>query len=353
MKHFGLIAVVLVSCGTDDCSAGTVDMDGRCIESTDTGMTDSGPDTGDTDAAADAPMACGGACMGATPHCDTDTDTCVACLGNTHCDESAPVCGAGGVCGPCTGPADCAAYPDAPVCGDSGAVDGMCVACVGDSDCTDADAGKCDTGTNTCVPCDDSDQCTEDDAGVCDMSGESGVCVECTIDTEETACGLFSCNPATNECTETTRGDVEACEACVADSECEADHYCVPMTYQDVDRGGYCLLDAMVGGCTRPRSIADNRTSLSGRAGRCCGLSEALATCEAVLALEAGTMCGRLEDPPCPESGLCEEVGDLAGMHCTYECSGGIQCPDAPEPGAVCNDRDGTSTVDYCGGRDS
>ncbi len=161
IKCLSVCLAAVVACGTDDCPAGTVDMDGRCIEATDTGMNDGGPDTGDTDAGADAPMACGGACMGGTPHCDTDTDTCVACLDDEHCDEMAPVCGAGGVCGPCTGPADCAAYPDTPVCGDSGAVDGTCVGCAGDSDCTDADAGKCDTSTNTCVPCDDSDQCTE------------------------------------------------------------------------------------------------------------------------------------------------------------------------------------------------
>ena len=36
-----------------------------------------------------------------------------------------------------------------------------------------------------------------------------------------TDCGDFSCDPATNECTTTMRGTLEACEACVADSECE------------------------------------------------------------------------------------------------------------------------------------
>jgi hypothetical protein len=318
------------------CRAGFMPVGDRCESTTDTGMNDSGPDTGDTDAGADAPMACGGACMGATPHCDTDTDTCVACLDNTHCDESAPVCGAGGVCGPCTGPTDCSAYPDAPVCGDSGAVDGMCVACVGDSDCTDADAGKCDTGTNTCVPCDDSDQCTEDGAGICDMSGESGVCVECTIDTEETACGEFSCNPATNECTETERTMTPRCGACAADSECIADHFCVPMNFAAAPHGSYCLPPVPGGACPQGfRVVLEDRLSASGNMDSYCGIDEVNVTCEAVRAL--GVDCS---ESACPTGGRCETEAGL-GTFCTYSCGSFINCPQ----GAPTDTCDGG----YCG----
>ncbi len=343
MRTIGLISIlgVLAGCTSLECDPGFHVEGDACVPDVapDTGMSDSGPDTGDTDAGTDAPMACGGACTGAMPHCDTDTDTCVACLDDSHCDEMAPVCSAGGVCGPCTGPADCAAYPDALVCGDSGAADGTCVACAGDSDCTDADAGKCDTTTNTCVPCDDSDQCTEDGAGICDMSGESGLCVECTIDTEETACGLFSCNPATNECTETERGDVTRCGACVADSECGLpDDRCVPMNFMGTPRAtGYCLKQFDTG-CVRPHSVpTDARASLSGAAAETyCGVLEASVTCEAVQDLIDDTACG--SDDECGAEGLedgrCETVNGTA-ERCTYDCTGASECTGATMCGAA------------------
>ncbi len=353
MRTIGLISIlgVLAGCTSLECDPGFHVEGDACVPDgmTDGGEDDAGSDGGDgDDAGTDAPMACGGACMGATPHCDTDTDTCVACLDASHCDESAPVCGAGGVCGPCTGPADCSEYPDAPVCGDSGAADGTCVACAGDADCTDADAGKCDTATNACVPCDDSDQCTEDGAGVCDMTGESGVCVECTVD-DESACGGNSCHPTTQTCTGTALGSVRLCESCAADSECPTNARCVPLQFMAADRGTYCLTDRdSAGGCERPfAATLTGRTTASGvEERRFCGPNEALVTCEAVRALLDDAMCPGGMDEECPMSGLCESVDGLANR-CTYACSDPTQCKAPPSAGNTCGD---TAPNDYCGG---
>ncbi len=341
MRHLGSMAALLLlaNCGTDDCPEGTVDMDGRCVMA-DAGRHDAGSDGGDgDDAGTDAPMACGGACMGATPHCDTDTDTCVACLDNTHCDESAPVCGAGGVCGPCTGPADCAAYPDALVCGDSGAADGTCVACAGDADCMDADAGKCDTGTNTCVPCDDSDQCTEDGAGVCDMSAESGVCVECNAG-DETACGDNVCDVEAMTCTETPAEMTGNCQECVSDRQCSEGRVCVPMVFGPGDTfvGNFCLWreDASGGGgpggaCSTVAPYVDGEvvTTISGATDvSVCGL--AFTTCVGL---------NHARDMPCEtpfddddvcgvtglDDGLCRRQ-DAASVLCTVRCAGDSDC---------------------------
>ncbi len=344
MRTIGLISIlgVLAGCTSLECDPGFHVEGDACVPDVapDTGMSDSGPDTGETDdAGTDAPMACGGACMGGTPHCDTDT--CVACLDNTHCDESAPVCGTGGVCGPCTGPTDCSAYPDTPVCGDSGAVDGTCVGCAGDSDCANADAGKCDTATNTCVPCDDSDQCTEDGAGVCDMSGESGLCVECNAD-DETACGDNVCDVTAMTCTETPAEMTGLCGECVSDRQCSPGRVCVPMTYMDLDTpetsiGNFCLwredadapVGAPAGSCpgVPPYFRSTEVTSLSGETVDVCTLRAS--TCPA-LADYSTTSCATPgdSDDTCGAGlgdGLCRNVSGETNR-CTMRCNSDDDC---------------------------
>ncbi len=86
-------------------------------------------------------------CTGATPVCDTSTNTCVACVAN-------PDCAAGTVCinKMCT--PGCAA--DHASCGaDGGDCDvdaGVCRQCIKDADCGGANP-RCDVETFQCVPC--------------------------------------------------------------------------------------------------------------------------------------------------------------------------------------------------------
>ena len=273
---------------------------------------DGGPDTGTVDAGA-----CGMPCTGETPHCNESTGACAACVLDAHCDD--------GVCD-----------------------DGTCVQCAEDADCVSADAARCDTETNTCAPCTDSAQCAGvEGAGVCG----DGTCVECTPDTEVDQCGVNSCDPATRTCSDIERGTRRACEACVSDSDCRADHRCLPMEYQGEPReGGYCLKRASAG-CAEPFAVlVEGRPSLSGIAeASYCGINESTVSCEAVRGLLDNVQCPGGEDAECPGPGaLCRTVGALANR-CTYECAGASECLEAPASGHTCDigDTDGPT---YCGG---
>lgn len=271
--------------------------------------------------------------------CDPAAATCVACLGDGDCtDEVCLVDAADSTNNECVG---CVDSDDCS--GDTGTCDtdsNECVGCLMDSDCTDPAMAKCDTGTNTCVECDSSTQC----AGTGENECVAGACVECTEGTAEDDCGDFSCNPATNECTETERGSVTRCGACVSDTDCGLDDdRCVAMDFMGAARdGGYCLKRGSTG-CLPPyTSPTEERASLSGAAPeQYCGIREDLTTCEAVRDLVDGSSCDM--DTECGAEGLtdgrCETV-NLTTNRCTYDCGGTDEC----RSGTIC----GTNGM-YCG----
>lgn len=140
-----------------------------------------------------------------------------------------------------------------PLCRES---DGMCVACLADTDCTAADASSCDEAAGTCGPCMASAECTHvAGLGVCDDADGTGECVECTPATETTDCADESCDPATRECSGIMRASRLSCQSCVSDSDCmNADDRCVALEYMDAPRGGYCLrLESA--GCMNPYRV--------------------------------------------------------------------------------------------------
>jgi hypothetical protein len=290
-----------------------------------------------------------------------DGGTCI----DVDCPPDRPICTEELQCVQCT--ADDATYCSARalVC-DIGS--STCVECLGNSNCTAADAARCDA--KECGRCDDNAQCTgidglPGDANACD----DGVCVDCTPDTEASACpNNKSCNPDTRQCTNTDVGSIEVCEPCVADSECGEDgsaseaYRCAEMRYEgqrypDGDTG-FCLKVFSVGGCEQPYAIRiSDRPSLSGDPLESyCGINEILATCPAVRALDQNQpQCPRGEDTECPESGLCRDVGGLSNK-CTYRCEtegdNAVEClPDNPpgRPGTTCGSS-GSGGDPYCGG---
>src|SRR4030095_760807 len=132
-------------------------------------------------------------CSGSTPICDTSTNTCVPCTGDPQCGGG--VCDEpNGTCVECVASSDCPG--DTPVCQNhacEGCTDdtqcapgvcdetsGKCVACLLNSDCSGR-TPICDTSTNTCVPCTGDPQCAGfANTPACDeLSGE---CVQCTFD---------------------------------------------------------------------------------------------------------------------------------------------------------------------------
>lgn len=74
---------------------------------------------------------------------------CVECEESSDCGAGAPVCDPGALsCDGCVDADDCAAYADAPVCGDEGA----CRVCLAGDECA---SGVCDTAAGGCVAADD------------------------------------------------------------------------------------------------------------------------------------------------------------------------------------------------------
>lgn len=213
------------ACDDDDegaCPDGSTARDGRCI-GPDTGHDagDAQVDASDTDApdTGACPMTCAlpqvcdasGACVrcltdaecgGETPRCLERA--CVACstaTASTDCNAPTALCSAAGSCVECTGATDCTT-PALAGCNDAG--EGA--ACTRDGDCVG-------TGLAACV---------------------SGVCLECSA-TNETACDGNSCDPVAFACTETPTGRTGRCRTCLADSECEADHYCIALQYMGAE----------------------------------------------------------------------------------------------------------------------
>ncbi len=246
--------------------------------------------------------------------------TCVECRDGSDCGAEAPVCAAG-TCGDCRSDEDCLAHPDTPIC-----AGGACMGCAEDADCTDPAMARCDLTTGRCAPCDEGIQCAGTGLAIC----ASGVCVECTV-ADESACGDNSCDPATGICTETPRGSVRRCGACLADSECAfADDRCVPMQLMGGAReGGYCLKPLSTG-CVEPYAVpTEERASLSGAAPQAyCGIREDLTTCEAVLDLVDNAACTVASDCGVAgvDDGRCEIVNGLVDR-CTYGCDTASECP--------------------------
>ena len=280
-----------------------------------------------------------------------DASAADASLDASAPDASAPDAGPCGSC-PASAPVcDVAASPPACVqctASDASACTGMtpmcdptmntCVACLEHGDCTDPTRAQCLDGA--CVPCDAAAQCAG--RANAELCAADGACVECTLD-DESACGENSCDPAARACTGTRRGSLVTCEACVADSECMADHRCIPMDFDGDHVGDFCMRVHGGTDCVRPfTSLLTDRASLSGApAETYCGIDEGTVSCAAVRALQLSHGCaGGVSECMAPGA-LCRGVGGTSNQ-CTYACGTNNECPPSG-PASTC--RGG-----YCGG---
>lgn len=293
------------------------------------------------DAAVDAGCTSAEVCSVSTPVCRAGE--CIACATHADCArfEDTPACGPAGACVTCTSDRNerCTGY--APTC--DPAVN-SCVACVADADCKTEQQPACGADRK-CAVCKEDADCSRF-GKVCDT--KSSACVQCRPETEEADCRTdracdaerqdcagTACDPQLFSCTTRRRGSVALCEACVSDSECMADHRCIPMTYgadgTRTELGGFCLKVATTG-CTEPfRAAAITRASLSGAAATAyCGINEAVTSCAAIQALRADRDCTVVDD--CDASGArCESVAFGTTKTCTYGCSSDRDCPsDVP-----------------------
>ncbi|MBX3275712.1 MAG: hypothetical protein KF729_35960, partial [Sandaracinaceae bacterium] len=150
-------------------------------------------------------------CGGATPRCDTTTNTCVGCLADGDCGGATPRCDPmARACVECVGAADCndgvecttdvcfggaCMNPTRPagdpcssgVCSGAGA---MCVGCLDDSHCPGTT--RCDTAARTCVGCITAADC--EDGNECTTHACTASACSTTPVAEGTACSAGICD---------------------------------------------------------------------------------------------------------------------------------------------------------------
>jgi hypothetical protein len=188
-------------------------------------------------------------CGGATPVCDTTTNTCVQCTSAANCSGATPICGSNNKCQACVGDGECGALndPARSTCAASGAcvqctaanstqcagttavcntTTNKCVQCLASTSCSGA-TPICATATNTCRGCSAASDCVTLGIAGHLACGSSGACVQCTDNT--------TCSGVTPICATSTN----SCRACAADSECSAIGPGVCMSQSD----GHCATD--------------------------------------------------------------------------------------------------------------
>ncbi|MGC4118388.1 MAG: PPC domain-containing protein [Myxococcales bacterium] len=293
-----------VDCGTTACTGATPACDSAtntcvatCAAETDaqfcTRLASQGKVCGSITAAnncgASKTVDCGTtACTGATPACDSVTNTCVAtCTAETDAQFCTRLAGLGKVCGSITA---------ANNCGTSKTVNCGTTACTG--------ATSCDTATNTCVA-----TCTaETDAQFCTrLAGLGKVCGSITAanncGTSKTIdCGTTACTGATPSCDSATN-------TCVATCTAETDaQFCTRLAGQ----GKVCGSITAANNCGTSKTVncgttacTGNTTCQSDNTCQCVRESDA-AFCVAQHA--AGKMCGSIT------------ANDQCGVQQTVDC---------------------------------
>lgn len=242
----------------------------------------------------------------------------------------------------------------APICNES---TGECVGCLATSDCTGANASRCDSENMSCVPCEVNADCSHiEGKGVCD----DGLCVECTAQ-DNSACegGTKVCDSTSRECTDRDPHSKQACEACVADLDCFQGMLCVTEVFNEAELAPVCLwrqdteeVGAPNGSCAsngRPYIAAESRTSIDGVETEVCTL--ALSTCLAHSQFRQQECSGETEQghsecgEPDMSDAYCLQFG-VGEYRCTVPCLAVDDCPvnvsgcidPAPPsiPGKVC-----------------
>ena len=242
--------------------------------------------------------------------------------------------------------------------------DFSCVDCLDDSTCGN---GFCDVSTHLCVGCLENATCTDVSASAC-IEGSCGACIEngqCSHLAKEKVCAGGKCVmcvvdsdcnqgevcnqiPGAEYQTCVAKGSGTQCQSCVSDSECAANHHCVPLDYPtDTAHGYYCLEVGGQGNCKKPwLPPVTGKTSLGGEVGKVyCGVSESLTTCEAVLQGRRGDLCkkdgedmGDISKCMLQDNGARCDKNIQGNWVCTYTCGGpDDECFRTCNIGGFCN----------------
>ncbi len=235
-------------CDTNDNECGYANGDGPCTGSN--GATEcrsticamTGPNAGLCVACTTSAQ-----CSGATPACNTTTNTCVQCTTSATCPTQHPVCDStSSTCVVCNGDlgstaTDPCSSASAPFCFLSGSSAGQCGKCTTNADCTGHSGPICDTTSGLCTT-----QCTEDSECLSSQwcnapTGGQGVCVAklangtslpstpsnvatCSVTVGQRVCISGVCDTTTNQC-----GDALGHGPCTSSAQCITG-ICDPLT---------------------------------------------------------------------------------------------------------------------------
>ena len=288
------------------------------------------------------------------PACYMPMRVCVPCLENRHChdpvlntcdkenrkcvdciDDSGCVGGANAHCD--SGAQKCVQCTDPSHCGSGHCVKQRCVECEADDDCGNPKKARCDLTTNTCTTCSGDRNCTHlDETTVCDA--DSGSCVECNNDS---TCGDKACIRAQHTCSDVTRGSLDVCIKCAADSMCRSGMRCVSLNFAGEPTDSYCVfLKSM-----RPSSSCNNarpytqqfsHASIDNVSTTFC-IPPATTSCPGVLSVvngASGDLCSTAA-----QCGLGRGDAICNDMRCTYACNGqSLNCAEGLSclPNGVC-----------------
>ncbi len=229
---------------------------------------------------------------------------------------------------------------------------GSCVQCLVDTDCTDPDAPRCDTTSNTCAGCNAVGQCSRFDAtSACNLN--DGKCVECTA-AERAACEDFACQTTPGDgqytCSTQEVDSAGRCEPCLSDAACDTGLACILENFEDTNTEWVCLPRKPENGCgsLRPLSATlSDAVSIDGETGNFC--KPPTTTCSAVNHFGSGGLqepdsCETDDDCGLPgvADGFCLPFrGDENARACTYLCLGNPDC----RSGVTCGSSEGTEEV--------
>lgn len=277
-----------------------------------------GTDDGGAGGAAGAAGAppCNGACSGAKPVCDPESNACVECVVAADCTLSTkPFCDqTAGKCVMCAKQADCS-DPGASTCRA-----GACTACTADQDCSNI-AGK----------------------NVCD----AGTCVQCT-GKKFAACGLDAgtplvCDSLNRTCTTSKQQSAGLCLACVADAQCKPGQMCVLDKFGSPsnDVGYFChwkkgdVASGAPADCFstgKPYAGTQvNVTSVDGEVSDICGLRNSTCIANNQFSAKDCAVAGAASDAACgfapPKDAKCAQVPSSSSYRCTMTCLSDEDCP--------------------------
>ena len=279
-------------------------------------------------------MGSGDPCPG--QFCDEDTNVCVNCLENGHCDDAEICTNDFCVAGECLYTNhNGVACDDGQFCTLTDTCSGG--ACVGSGD--PCPAQMCDEGSDACVDCqnnpdcDDGNPCTDDTcvASACVHVNNTDACDDGLFCTDTDSCSGGVCVGSGDPCPgQFCDEDGNACANCLENSDCNDNDVCT----NDFCLEGECLYTNNNGAaCDDGRDCTTGQDTCSG--GIC-----------------VGTECPDPNFPVCDENSdtcvECVEAGDCDdNVDCTDEDCVGNACQFTPD-NAFCADNQFCNGAEFC-----